>query len=445
MLIKILYKSNDKINNKKINKKINCEKIASELPAFMLYALASVSGGSTIHEALLKLRSDKYLLEPLKEFTNASKIYSSFVKIYSNHIIALEKFSSIVCPNVLSRLFKDYITLYMAKGRPKETLVQLVREVNMIFKEYLESKISKILSLIEFIIATISAIIISIFISSFISININLITLSTIIISFAILSLLKILRIEIIDTYIKYSRRDLVLIVSDIMLISLLPLTNIFNLIMKIIFISIVLIIKIIGLVKLYKLINDIGLLHRIANLLSEVSAFSSRNIIVKRLQMLGEQGKTLAYTLLKGRTPMIRRDNSSSYLAVMLARIVAIAGRSGGESLTAIRMSAELLELVYSSMRRLFSRFITADLIIAGVVLVVRWALTVVTSMLRSSVVAGSYAVIPLPDAKTLSLFSLLLSLLGLIFSYVITYIMIRRPWLNIAAPIIGFSVVLS
>jgi hypothetical protein len=418
--------------------RVDCDKLAAELPAFMLYALAT-GGRRAVHEALLELGRSGEAPDVLNEFAKLARIYDTFTRIYGNHAIALEKVSSTVCRDVLAPLFGDYVALQLTRGRPRELLVHIVGEVGKLFRRHLDVKLSQLLSAIEFAIMLLTVVIISIFISSFISLNASLISLLTTSIAVLAIPLSRILRIEVLDTYVRSPKKHMLLLALDALLVTLLVLGWL-DAGVWVVLATVTLTAKLVGILKLYKLIGSIGVLYRIAGLLSETLGIPSKSLVVRRLQSLGSQGKILAYTLSRGRVPGIAGRDVSSTLTLMLARVVALAGRSGGASLSAVRFSAGLLELIYSMTRRLFARFIALNALTAATIITVQWALVAVTKMVENTATLSSM-LIPLPDASMLASFSTQLTFLGLILSYMVTYAVIKRPWLNFSAPIILLS----
>ena len=433
---------------------IDCEKLAAELPAFMLYSI-SVSGGHVApHEALALLERDETVSSYLSEFRKLSRIYAVAGRLIPNQLVALEKIAEELCPKVLLDIVKRYVFLYTARGSSKTVVADITSEVIASFKNYVSTRFSLIKSVVELVVLLLTSIVMGVFIASFLAANFSAIALASLVVAVAAIAMAAFTRIRVFETYLNKSRADVTGVAADILALTSLALSLAANKPAASLLLALLsLTLKAAQLSCLARKIGGIGRIVEVLKILSESSLIlASDKLLQQKLRSLGHSvGKVMAYTILKGRTPeLLRREGEHKFLQ-LVAHIVMHVERSGGLEYSILRAARSLLEVVHSLSRETMARMAIATVTIGVVVIATQLSLGLLTSILNSNMPATLTSYSPtgliagFPDKTAIRLVVHYLTVSGVIVSYAVTYMFTRRTWYNLAPPVIALGTAIA
>ncbi|ABM80805.1 hypothetical protein [Hyperthermus butylicus] len=439
--------------------RIDADRATAELPLFLLYALAHSGGHIAPHEALAELSNDKQLSSIMKEFTKISKFYVALYKKYTNSLLALEKLAEAVNIDVIRRTIRSYTTGYLVSGKPLEVLLGVVNSVIANFEEVIRRKLSALTTAIEAISTLTAFVLLTVILASIFAENIAAIYLAALLVIAASAAIAISARIRVLDTYLQLNVKPYLGVAAETLALTALSLlvvkdisSTTFSILVPVLATG-SLAIKLYYILYAKNYINSLKRLAYLARILVEIVSVKgvTRDVVVAIIKREGRDASSqIIYALRTGR-PIPLRASDANKLAYLVSKTVSSALRAGGQAVKSLHIASAILELVSTTVSRIYTYTMAYSTTLAGVIAAMQLAIVLVANMLSDTTLSTtitSATASPLPFTQPLQhavidvhAAVILITVIGIAISYALTYASWRIPFYNHVPPIILLS----
>ncbi len=414
--------------------KINKERLLAEIPILIISSIPYALSKRSPHTILSRI--DSSLLGYLKEYAKISLIYRKLEKIYINDVTVLGKIADIIAEPFLTRLFHEYIMVYLSRGIDLSVLDGLALRVLTELKQRISNRISLLIQWIELLVLIISLFSMVTFLAGLS----NSISFSIILILITILSLIVIpfAKIEYLDIYMQNNNSNVITvsyIVSVVVIFLGLYLRNIYISTFGFI-ISVMTVIKsYINIIKSLRKIEDI--LYTL-QLLAELLAISTASPRIIEMLTKDPRVPREIVSVLKGvslRRNTIERDKLVFIVSQILLSII----RGGREAIASIRLIHSIIESIYKAVKRVMMSGIAQLALLTGSVLILLFVFKYLVLLFGANAFPIGFSYTLPISGGSMSYTSLIVVLSSSISSIAISYAIFRRAFTaNFATPLI-------